>query len=153
MNEHIQTNVERTQSSMLFEGISLHPSICARAYKLRGQYPAAETLLIASMAELEHDFEFVKEINTITADRASHIFKLFPRVCELDAILCLHSAFLQDGTTSERTQEAMNHLQKLDNSERWDTIHRLKSIAAAIEKGDERIRPKTFDDAVQVRKI
>lgn len=89
-------------------------------------------------SELIDDFEFVKDMNRIITERFDKIIERLPTPEELDLILVnLHTLYTDEIPVLQS---------------RTEILHKLRSTCVAVYRENNKIRPSSYEESVEVKK-
>lgn len=94
--------------------------------------------LCAKHSELIDDFEAVKEMNSVMSFRFDEVIDKFPLTQEMDVLIYKLENIYPD------EEERLSRRLKLQS---------LRKIVVALEKHNENIRPKSYEESVETKEV
>jgi len=94
------------------------------------------------LAELELDFEFVKDLNTQLANKYQELMECFPTVKELDIVI----------NKIEDDHLINNPIGSNQDQSRLIKLKKFKSALVALEKQDPTAKPQRYDELINQEK-
>jgi len=92
--------------------------------------------LAGKLAEIEMDFEFVKDLNTQLANKYQELMECFPTAKELDIVI----------NKIEADHLINVPIGSQQNQERTTKLKKFKSALVALEKQDPTAKPQRYDE-------
>ena len=120
-----------------------------REKELLKKYSSKE--LAREMADLENDFEHIKELNTELAEKYQTVMDTFPTSRELSFLIKHISDFKATVNKIENREDALLYEKKQCN-ERLFKLNQFLGILKALEKQNINVLPQKYDELEKDKK-
>ena len=141
-NSAVEKQLKRTEELFNKCKSALDPDLAAEIGEEKAW--ASVKSLCAKHSELIDDFEVVKEINSTIAERFNLVIDRFPLTLEIDFLI----DHLEDIYINEELEVESNTV-----TERRLILEKFKKIIVALEKHNENIRPKSYEESVESQEV